>query len=191
MQQFESPKLAYTMLRFAMRSHRPLYELIAEGRVETRKIGARGTVIPAESSRAPTRQRGEGEGHRGRGAIRAAMKANFGQHRFLFALGALQPTILVRSSYNRPAPEPIPLPILSSQSSSAPLGILLFNSKGNPRASLALNGTFLGKSEDFMDIRDMLCSTSQAKKSSTGGKGRLCVASGQIAVSPTLANGSI
>jgi excisionase family DNA binding protein len=54
MQQFDSPKLAYTITeacRAVGIGRTKLYELIGEGRVETRKIGAR-TVIPAESLRA-------------------------------------------------------------------------------------------------------------------------------------------
>ncbi len=61
MQQFDSPKLAYTIAEACHAvgiGRTKLYELIGEGRVETRKIGAR-TVIPAESLRALI---GSGEG---------------------------------------------------------------------------------------------------------------------------------
>lgn len=54
MQHFDSPKLAYTIAEACHAvgiGRTKLYELIGEGRVETRKIGAR-TVIPAESLRA-------------------------------------------------------------------------------------------------------------------------------------------
>lgn len=54
MQQFDTPKLAYTIAEACHAvgiGRTKLYELIGEGRVETRKIGAR-TVIPAESLRA-------------------------------------------------------------------------------------------------------------------------------------------
>lgn len=61
MQQFDNPKLAYTIAEACHAvgiGRTKLYELIGEGRVETRKIGAR-TVIPAESLRALI---GSGEG---------------------------------------------------------------------------------------------------------------------------------
>ncbi|MCL4673280.1 MAG: helix-turn-helix domain-containing protein [Sphingomonadaceae bacterium] len=61
MQQFDTPKLAYTIAEACHAvgiGRTKLYELIGEGRVETRKIGAR-TVIPAESLRALI---GTGEG---------------------------------------------------------------------------------------------------------------------------------
>jgi excisionase family DNA binding protein len=61
MQHFDSPKLAYTIAEACHAvgiGRTKLYELIGEGRVETRKIGAR-TVIPAESLRALI---GSGEG---------------------------------------------------------------------------------------------------------------------------------
>lgn len=51
MNTFENPKLAYSIAEAANAisiGRSKLYELIAEGRVETRKIGKR-TVIPAAS----------------------------------------------------------------------------------------------------------------------------------------------
>ena len=61
MQKFDSLKLAYTIAEACHAvgiGRTKLYELIGEGRVETRKIGAR-TVIPTESLRALI---GSGEG---------------------------------------------------------------------------------------------------------------------------------
>ncbi len=54
MQTQESPKLAFTISEACHAvgiGRSKLYELIGQGRVETRKIGSR-TIIPAESLRA-------------------------------------------------------------------------------------------------------------------------------------------
>lgn len=50
----ESPKLAFTVVEACHAigiGRSKLYELIGQGRIETRKIGSR-TIIPAESLRA-------------------------------------------------------------------------------------------------------------------------------------------
>ena len=54
MQKFDSPKLAYTVAEACHAvgiGRTKLYELIGQGRVDTRKIGGR-TVIPVESLQA-------------------------------------------------------------------------------------------------------------------------------------------
>lgn len=53
MQKHEAPKLAFTIAEACHAvgiGRSKLYELIGQGRVETRKIGSR-TIIPAESLR--------------------------------------------------------------------------------------------------------------------------------------------